>query len=168
MKKLILLIVLLSIATIGFGMKVKFAVEFTGFMISPNGVHVTGDFQPVAGFPGGDWSADSTPMEKEGSTDIFNIIVDIPAFQKYEFRFANGDQFYESEFVPVESRDGYDFSDNRWIFVDSIANDTTYTGAIIFGKNASAIMNLLRVLENMENEASISPDVIHVAGSWQG
>jgi len=168
MKKLILLTVFLSIATIGFGKKVKFAVDLTGFEVSLNGVHVTVDFQTVAGFPGGDWSADSTPMANEGDTDIYSIVVDIPAFQKFEFRFVNGDQFYESEFVPVESRVGYDFNDNRWIFVDSIANDTTYTGAIIFGGNAPAGMNLLRVLVNMENEASISADGIHVAGSWQG
>lgn len=168
MKRTSFLLLLISLAAFGFAKKVKFAVDLTGFEISPNGVHVTGDFQTIAGFPGGDWSADSTPLEKQGDTDIYSIVVDIPAFQKYEFRFVNGDQFYESEFVPVESRVGYDFNDNRWIFVDSIANDTTYMGAIVFGGNAPDGLNLLRLLVNMENDTSVSPQGVHVAGSWQG
>lgn len=168
MKKLIFLLALALFALNVSAKKVKFSVDLTGFEISPNGVHVTGDFQTIAGFPGGDWSSESTPMAREAETDIFSIIVDIPAFQKYEYRFVNGDQFYETEFVPLESRVGYEFNDNRWIYVDSIANDTTFTGAIVFGENAPQGQFLVRFKVNLENLASISEHGVHVAGSFQG
>lgn len=161
-------ILLAVISTAAFAKKVKFAVDLTGFEISPNGVHVTGDFQTLAGFPGGDWEPGTTPMQKEGETDIYSIVVDIPALQKYEYRFVNGDQFYETEFIPLESRVGYDFNDNRWIFVDSLVNDTTFSGAIVFGGNAPAGMYLVRFLVNMQEESAIASAGVHVAGNFQG
>ncbi len=156
------------ISTAAFAKKVKFAVDLTGFEISPNGVHVTGDFQTLAGFPGGNWEPGTTPMQKEDETDIYSIVVDIPAFQKYEYRFVNGDQFYETEFIPLESRVGYEFNDNRWIFVDSLANDTTFSGAIVFGGNAPAGMHLVRFLVNMQEEPAVASAGVHVAGNFQG
>ncbi len=159
--------VMVAVSMFATAKKVKFAVDLTGFEVSPNGVHVTGDFQTVAGFPGGDWTPNTTKLIQEGSTSIYSRVVDVPAFQKYEYRFVNGDQFYESEFVPVESRVGYDFNDNRWIYVDSIANDTTYVGAIVFGGNAPAGKYLVRFLVNMQLSPSIPPSGVHVAGSFQ-
>ena len=96
-----------------FAKKVKFAVDMDTNTVSPNGIHVTGDFQALAGFPGGDWTSNETVCTQEGTSTIYSVIVDIPAFAKYEYKFVNGDQFYEVEFVPVESRVGYDFDDNR-------------------------------------------------------
>ncbi|MBK8686725.1 MAG: hypothetical protein IPN26_18020 [Bacteroidetes bacterium] len=48
------------------------------------------------------------------------MVVDLPAFAKYEYKFLNGDQGYEVEVVPEESRANYNLSDNRWIYVDSL------------------------------------------------
>lgn len=168
MKKIILLLVLVALTSFGFAKKVKFAVDMTGMDIDPGGVHIAGDFQTVAGFPGGNWEPDTTPLEKEGETNIYSIIVDIPAFQKYEYRFINGNGFYGSEFIPFESRVGHEFNDNRWIFVDSIANDTTYVGAILFGGNAPEGMHLLRFQVNMQHEPNLAPEGVHVAGNFQG
>jgi alpha-amylase len=148
--------------------KVKFGVDMTGLVISPNGVHVTGDFQTIAGFAGGDWNSASTLLSNETGTDIYSIVVDIPAFQKYEYKFVNGDQFYEVEFIPVASRVGYNFNDNRWLYVDSLAEDTTYIGALIFAGNAPAGLELIRFKVDMENIFSIDPGGVHVAGNYQG
>jgi hypothetical protein len=148
--------------------KVKFGVDMSGLVISPNGVHVTGDFQTIAGFAGGDWNSASTLLSNETGTDIYSIVVDIPAFQKYEYKFVNGDQFYEVEFIPVESRVGYNFNDNRWLYVDSLADDTTYVGALIFAGNAPAGLELIRYKVDMENIFSIDPAGVHVAGNYQG
>ncbi len=137
----------------------------TGQTVSPNGIHISGDFQTVAGFCGGDWNSATCAMLQEGSTEIYSIIVDIPAFQKYEYRIINGDLFYESEFVPVESRVGYDFNDNRWIYIDSLANDTTFVGAILFGGNAPEGKKLVRLLVDMTQE-SVSAAGVYVAGSF--
>lgn len=166
MKKLLSLILLVSISFYVQAKKVKFAVDMDTFAISPNGVHVTGDFQALAGYPGGDWTSNETVCTQEGTTTIYSVVVDIPAFAKYEYKFVNGDQFYEVEFVPIESRVGYDFNDNRWIWVDSLGNDTTFVGAIKFAGNAPAGLNLVRFFVNLTNEAVIST-LPHIYGNFQ-
>ncbi len=168
MKKTLLILLCFVIAANVFAKKVKFSVDMTGQVISPNGIHVTGDFQTAAGFPGGDWQANTTTCAQEGATSIYSIIVDLPAFTKYEYRYVNGDQSYEVEFVPIESRVGYNFNDNRWLWVDSLANDTTDIGAIIFNTNAPAGLTLVRFIVDMQNESSIASSGIHVAGNFQG
>jgi hypothetical protein len=147
--------------------KVKFSVDMTGLTVLSTGVHVAGDFQTLAGYAGGDFNAGTTQMFQEPSdTNIYSVIVDIPAFAKYEFRFFNGDQSYETEFIPVLSQIGYNFNDNRWIYVDSTANDTTFVGAIPFSGNAPTGKKLLRVLVDMQNQNPISINGVHVSGSF--
>lgn len=163
----LLLFIFLSATLNSFAKKVKFAVDLSNQTVSPNGVHVTGDFQTLAGFPGGDWQSNTTPLTQEGSSDIYSIVVDLPAFAKYEYKFVNGDQFYDSEFVPVESRVGFNFNDNRWIYVDSLSNDTSFVGAILFGENAPVGLNLVRFTVNMQG-FSVAASGVHVAGSFQG
>jgi hypothetical protein len=166
MKKIILIgLTILSCVTTVSAKKVKFAVDMSNEIISPLGVHLSGDFQVIAGYAS-DWCANCTPLTQEGSSNIYSIVLDLPAFNKYEYKFLNGDQFYEAEFVPEPSRVNYNFSDNRWLYVDSIANDTTFVGAIIFAANAPAGKNLIRFYVDMTNE-SLSPNGIHVAGSYQ-
>ncbi len=169
MKKIILIAVLLSLQSIGFAKKVKFAVDMTGLTISTFGMHISGDFQTIAGFAGGDWMPNTTPLAQEtADTNIYSIVVDIPAFAKYEYKFVNGDQFYEAEFVPIESRVGYNFDDNRWIYVDSLSNDTSFVGAIRFSQNAPKGYHLLRLKVDMRNAGLIDPSGTHVGGSFQG
>ena len=126
MKIIYITLFFFSFTCFAFAKKVKFAVDLTGQPISPNGVHITGDFQEIAGFPGGDWTSDGTPLTQEGTSSIYSIIIDLPAFRKYEYKFVNGDKFYEAEFIPIASRVGYDFNDNRWIYVDSTSADTSF------------------------------------------
>lgn len=145
--------------------KVKFSVDMTGQTISAAGVHIVGDFQSEAGL-GADF-AQLTPMVHE-SGSIYSLIVTIPAFRKYEYKFANGDLFYEVEFVPVESRVGYDNVDNRWMYVDSLQNDTSFVGAIMYGGNAPAGLNLVRPLVDLTAEGSVSTNGVHLAGNFQG
>jgi hypothetical protein len=136
--------------------------------VNATGMHVMGDFQAVAGFPGGDWLPNTTLLTQEATSTIYSVIVDIPAFVKYEYKFVNGDQSYESEFVPVPSRVLYNFNDNRWLWVDSLANDTTDIGAILFAGNAPSGLTLLRFKVDMIEEASLDPAGVHVAGDFQG
>jgi hypothetical protein len=149
--------------------KVKFAVNMTGQTINVTGMHITGDFQTLAGYAGGDWNSGSTSLVQEtGDTNIYSIVVDIPAHAKYEYKFVNGDQFYEVEFVPVESRVGYLFNDNRWIYIDSLSDDTTLVGPLVWSGNAPANKQLMRFLVDMHEEPSVSPLGVHIAGSFQG
>lgn len=166
MKKSIIIFSLLISSCFVFAKKVKFAVDMSGQIINITGVHVTGDFQAAAGFLGGDWTANTLLDREVTDTNIFSIVVDIPAFRKYEYKFMNGDQFYEVEFVPMESRVGYNFNDNRWIYIDSLANDTTFVGAIRFAANAPKNKKLVRFYVDMTN-FSVSTNGVHVAGDFQ-
>jgi alpha-amylase len=167
MKKSIFISIALLLTFTISAKKVKFEVDMTDQTISTYGVHVAGDFQAVAGYPGGDWQPGTSEMINEPGTQIYSVVVEIPAFSKYEYKFLNGDQWYDVEFVPQESRVGYNFNDNRWIFVDSITNDTTTTFPILFPGNAPAGLKLLRFKVDMQKE-SVSPGGVHVAGTFQG
>src|SRR5687768_14797745 len=121
---------------------VKFSVDMNGDSVSVNGMHIVGDFQDEAGL-GPDWDPGTAPMTREGLTNIYSIVVNIPAFRVYEYRFVNGDQTYEAEIIPDTARVNL-FQDNRWIYIDSTANNVFDIGAIIFAKNAPAGKKLLR------------------------
>jgi hypothetical protein len=169
-KHLIALALLVGLGSQGlWAKKVKFVVNMQGWTKSALGIHVTGDFQTVAGYAGGDWNSATTSMAIDGpDTNIYSVVVDIPAFTKYEYKFVNGDQFYEAEFVPIESRVGYNFNDNRWIYIDSLAPDTTVVGPLRFSGNAPMGMYLMRFLVDMHEEGSVSPQGAHVGGSFDG
>ena len=170
MKKIVFILLLFAAYSEAFGKKVKFAVDMTGQTISANGVHVVGDFQAAACI-GPDWDPTTALLSKEGTSNIYSIIVNIPAFKKYEYKFINGDQTYEAEFVPDESRVGTvngDIIDNRWVYVDSLANDTTYPGAVLFAANAPAGKLLLRFKIDLTGSGAISANGVHVGTSYQG
>lgn len=167
MKKSLLTVLFAALTLGAFAKKVKFAVDMDTITPMVTGIHVAGDFQTLAGYAGGDWMSGTTLMTQEGGSSIYSVVVDIPAFAHYEFKFINGDQWYEAEFVPIESRVGYNFNDNRWLYVDSLANDTTFAGAILFSGNAPKGLTLMRFLVDMTNEWFIDPSGVHVAGSFQ-
>lgn len=165
MYKKIILIALL-IANQAFAKQVKFSVDMTGQTISPNGVHVYGNFQDEAGFPA-DWDSETTLMTKEGASNIYSVVVNIPAFRTYEYKFVNGDKSYEIEFVPEKSRVGYDFNDNRWIYIDSLNTDITVLPALLFGGNAPAGKKMIRFRVDMQNQSSIDSKGVHISGTFQ-
>lgn len=166
MKKVILIILGLSVSGILSAKKIKFSVDMDTITPNVNGIHITGDFQVAAGFAS-DWDPGITPLSQDiNNPNIYSIVVDIPAFQKYEFKFVNGIFGYETEFVPIESRVNYNFIDNRWIYVDSTANDTTIVQPVIYGANAPVGKYLYRFYVDMSNVVAVSPKGVHVAGDF--
>ena len=160
--KLLLVFVMIIGSHLGFAKKVTFRVDMSLQTINVDGVYMTGDFQSEAGL-GTDF-ATLSPMTASAN-GIYSLTVDIPAHRKYEYKFANGAFFYDVEFVPVESRVGYDFVDNRFIYVDSTSTDTLILPAILYGENAPAGLNLARVFVDMGNE-NVSAAGVHVAGNF--
>jgi hypothetical protein len=168
MKK-IFFFILFSISSIANAKVVHFVVDMSQQVVNVTGVHIVGDFQTVAGYTGGDWNSTTTSMtQMVNDTNMYEVYVDVPAFAKYEYKFVNGDQFYEAEFVPVESRVGYNFNDNRWIYVDSLANDTTFLGALLFAGNAPANKYLIRYLVDLSLEPSVNSSGVHLISDYQG
>lgn len=163
MKKAFLsLCLVVVIVGLGYGKKVKFAVDMSGQTVSANGVFVNGDFQTILGLPNNDTIA--VRLQQEGTSSIFSTVLTLPAFRKYEYKFINGNQFYEAEFIPEPSRVGHDFNDNRWIYVDSMATDTFFLGAIRFAENAPAGMKMMRFKVEMDFISVSQP--VHVAGNF--
>lgn len=147
--------------------KVKFMVNMTGQVLSPMGIHVMGDFQAIAGL-GADWSPNTATMTKDiTDTNLYYLVVDIPAKNKYEYKYVNGDQSYEVEIVPEKAQVGYNFVDNRWFFLDSLANDTTILPAVVFNESSPVGKTLMRFVVDMTLQ-TVSPNGVHVAGNFQG
>jgi hypothetical protein len=167
MKKVIVALVLVLACSNTFAKKIRFAVDMGTHTISPMGVHLMGDFQAYLGLPLGDWQSNTLKLNQVGTSTVYDTILDLPAFAKYEFKFVSGDQSYEAEFVPDPSRVGYSFNDNRWLYLDSLMNDTTFVGAIPFSGNAPVGKSLIRFVVDMTGVVSISPNGVHVAGTFQ-
>jgi hypothetical protein len=167
MKKLSLLVLLTFTLSAAFAKRVKFAVDMTGYAVDSAGIHIASDFQKALGFPE-DFSTESVKLKQEGTSNIFSIVVNIPAFKKYEFKYVNGDKGYQAEFVPLESRALFNFSDFRWLYVDSLRNDTTFVGAIKFEGNAPEGKTLVRFEVQLPTKMILDKKGIHLAGDFQG
>lgn len=167
MKKILLLALMLVAVNTAFAKYVRFSVNMRGNPVDTGGVHVTGDFQDEAGYAGGDWITSSAMMTQDAmDTNVYYLVVNIPAFRHYEYKFVNGTQGYQQEFVPYESRVNYNFIDNRWIYIDSVSTDTFNIGTIRFGGNAPFGQYLMRFYVDMQN-STVDPSGTHVAGTFQ-
>ncbi len=62
MIKNIIFLFCILLTTSVFAKKIKFSVDMSNETVSPNGVHIMGDFQTVAGFSGGDFNSGTTTM----------------------------------------------------------------------------------------------------------
>lgn len=150
MKTKIILTTIVLLAFINANAKhVKFSVDMSNQIVSNYGVFIVSDFQSLTGL-GDDWTPNEAQLTKEEGTEIYSIVVDLPANAKYEYKFINGDSWYDVEFVPEESRVGYDYNDNRWIWVDENAPDTLIIGAIVFSGNAPQNYQLVRFRVDMQ------------------
>lgn len=151
MKKLLLAFTLVFVSVAAFSINVTFSVDMRYQLVSVNGVHVSGDFQISAGYPG-NWEPGTTTLTNVPGTSIYSITVNIPANTKYEYRFINGDQEYESEFIPEKSRVGFNFNDNRWVYIDSTSASTIELPSVIFGGNAPYQKKLIRLSVDMQKQ----------------
>ncbi len=72
---------------------VTFQVDMNDQVVGPNGVHVAGDFQSEAGFPG-DWQPNTSTMLDNDADGIYEITVSLPA-GAYQYKFVNGNNWGE-------------------------------------------------------------------------
>ena len=131
-----------------------FNVDMSNETISPNGVHVAGNFQSAAGC-GTDWNPGTCSLTDPDNDQVYSATVNIPA-GTYEYKFINGNQWGEDEIPPAECTVGA--THNRQVTVMSN-------------------MNILPVLFNSCNPAVvfsvdmagqiISAEGVHVMGNFQ-
>ena len=97
---------------------VKFSINMKGQTISPNGIHVMGNFQEAAGYSQ-NWDAKSIQMEDINVDQTYEIELMIPP-GSYEYLFVNGNELMEAEILPIDcSIAGSNGSYNRLISIEA-------------------------------------------------
>lgn len=162
MKKILLLSTALLMISGVYAKKVKVSVDMTGQTVSGNGVHVAGNFQG--------WNPSSTTLTLEAG-NIYSGYVDAPANSVMQFKFINGNTWGGVEGVPALNQVGFETNggqnDNRWFYVDSLADDTSLIPAILFGGSAPVGKFAVRFAVDMQLQ-TVSSNGVHIAGNLQG
>jgi hypothetical protein len=144
---------------------VRFAVnmQYSG-MLNSNDAYMTSTFQSAIGM-GGDLTHGFLHLTQSTTdTNIYYAIYNVPAFQMYEYQFELGVAGYDIENIPLESQsllNGY-----RWLYIDSLSDDTLILPEIYYSGNNSATEIMYRIKVNMANE-TVSANGVHIAGNFQ-
>ncbi len=166
MKKFLLLTAALATFSGVFAKKVAFVVDMTGQTVSPNGVHVAGNFQG--------WNPSTTTLlPVPGFANTFGTILDINAKQVIEFKVINGGadatDWGGAEGVPAIVQKGHTLNgqtnDNRWMYIDSVANDTTVI-TLKYGAAAPTGKSAVRFAVDMQKVSTIASDGVFLAGGF--
>jgi hypothetical protein len=141
---------------------VTFKVNMENETVSPQGVHIAGNFQ--------DWNASSSEMTDIDNDSIYEITVQVLANEQINFKFINGDNFSAVETPPNECVIGDGMGNlNRVLY--TLDADITY-GPVCFGEcNDCGVIiqepsNQIVLMVNM-NGQTVSPQGVHVAGNFQ-
>lgn len=109
---------------------IRFIVNMTNVDIidgiSPNGVHVAGDWQSEAGF-GGDWDPGASELTDADGDLIYELVVTIPE-GTYAYKYLNGNAWGNEEAIPNECR----VNGNREVEVTGTMSDTMDIGPVCF------------------------------------
>jgi alpha-amylase len=136
-----------------------FKVDMSMETLSPNGVHVAGNFQEEAGF-GNDWTPNATMLSDMNGDDIYEITVMVPA-GTYQYKFINGDSWGDKPELPSAdcaiNDGGGNF--NRQVTVGS----QELSIPVVQFDSCNARLQLA-VNMNME---TISSEGVHVMGNFQ-
>ena len=168
MKKFLLMTAAMAATSGLFAKKVAFVVDMTGQTISPNGVHVAGNFQG--------WNPSTSVLFPiPGKTGFYGNVFDINAGQVIEFKAINGganqNDWGGAEAVPAVSQKGSaangQTNDNRWMYIDSTKNDTTLI-SVKFSSAAPEGKIALRFAVDLQKETAVSANGVYIAGNFQG
>ncbi len=134
---------------------VTFQVDMSEQVISPDGVHIGGAFQG--------WDPGATMMTDAGD-NIYTYSTIMSSGTYQEYKFVNGTTWEESENIPEECSS----NNNRYITLpwnDTLIDLVCYASCGPCGLPPVDVNVTFQV--DMSNE-EISPDGIHVAGTFQG
>lgn len=130
-----------------------FRVDMKNETVSPEGMHIAGSFQG--------WLPGTTPMSAEGN-NIFSYTATLLENSSVEYRFVNGNSSTGYETVPVECA----VNGNRNF--SSISSDTLLP-VVCFSECDTCMQPEVLVTFRVDmSDAVISPDGMHLAGSFQG
>ncbi|RSK43281.1 alpha-amylase family glycosyl hydrolase [Hymenobacter perfusus] len=84
----------------GCNTQVRFAVNMRGQNVSRAGVHVIGNFQPLAGY-GLEGDTNALPLADDNGDGIYEVQIALPAPIRFQYRFVNGSTLADTETVPA-------------------------------------------------------------------
>jgi hypothetical protein len=148
---------------------VTFEVDMNGTTVSPNGVHLAGNFNDpnYDGTPENaaytNWSPSSIALDDSDMDGVYSTTLQL-VDSRYEFKFVNDNDWPGAEDVPPTCQVEVAGNDNREMWV--AGSDMTYH--VVFGSCGPAGTKTIRFRVDMTMEPAISPDGIHVAGQFQG
>ena len=143
---------------------VRFRVDMSDEEVSPFGVHVAGEFQ--------DWDPAGTEMMDPDGDMVYETVqsFDATGMSEIQFKFINGNTWAD----PNELIDGEcgNASGNRVLMLDSenilLAADAT-GAAYCYGSCTACVAPLVVTFNlDMTVVSSVSPEGVHLAGSFQG
>ncbi len=105
---------------------IKLSINMTGHNISPNGIHVMGNFQEAAGFAQ-NWDATSIALEDVNTDNTYEINLMLSS-GNYEYLFVNGNDAFTAESLSLDcSVEGVNGTNNRTVTVATgTPNPPTY------------------------------------------
>jgi hypothetical protein len=147
---------------------VRFRVDMSAEeVISPNGVHVAGEFQ--------NWDPAATAMQDDNGDDVWETIASFDTTgmgDSFSFKFINGNSWTNPS-ENIEDESCSDSFGNRTIVLSSeneiLFGDVTTGAAACYGACGSCVSPTevtLRV--DMTTQEAVSINGVHVAGSFQG
>ncbi len=149
---------------------VTFQVDMTDQTVSADGVHVAGDWQSEAGYPG-DWQPDTAELTDDNSDGIYSLTVMLDTVGQYEYKFVNGANWDNPENIPVINQKGGGnsnrvFNVNAWHADIANLPNGLILPAVKFSGSAPAGKVAVRLQVNMANQLPISELGVHVAGDF--
>lgn len=162
MRKLSTLFALVAMGLYGWAQpyNVTFRVDMNQqIAVSPNGVHVAGNFQAAAGYPG-DWNPSTTELTDANNDGIYELTVQLPA-GSYQYKYINGNAWGSDELIPSACQVG----GNRGV---TVSGDTVLT-AFCYGLcGPCAVVTTYPVTFRVDmNSSTVNANGVHVAGDFQ-
>jgi alpha-amylase len=139
--------------------QLHFRVDMRHETVSPNGVHVAGDFQAPAGL-GGNWSPGLTALSDSDGDLVYEFTAQLPP-GTYHYKFINGNDWSDKPELPPPD----------CAFDDGVGN---FNRRVVVGSQGISLPvvkfdscnALLRFAVNMQGK-TVSTDGVHVMGDFQ-
>lgn len=134
---------------------ITFQVDMSNETISPNGIHLAGNFQG--------WDPGATEMLPVGN-EVYAVTIPLGIGGYYEYKFINGNAWGSDETVPPDCASG----NNRYITTPEVP---TTLEAVCFGSCypcGPPPIDISVTFQVDMSEQVISPDGVHIGGGFQG
>jgi hypothetical protein len=141
--------------------QVTFQVDMSNQTIDPNGVHIAGEFQNPQ------WDPAATSMTDNGN-GIWSYTTTVNSGTTFQYKFINGNAWTGVENVPMDCGNPNGLGGYNRIF--TVGNNDVTLNTVCFGACAGCNTGAdiaVTFQVNMTEVSALSPEGVHVVGSFQ-